>query len=91
MILHCSSPLSTEVIAVALSITETVRFCPCSPSCRPARPGPQETADLTRACWSDRRRPAFMGSPGICAGISSGLVIMSDAAAVCGDYEEFED
>lgn len=32
-----------------------------------------------------------MGSPGICAGISSGLVIMSDAAAVCGDYEEFED
>lgn len=32
-----------------------------------------------------------MGSPGICTGISSGLVIMSDAAAVCGDYEEFED
>ena len=32
-----------------------------------------------------------MGSPGIWTGISSGLVIMSDAAAVCGDYEEFED
>lgn len=32
-----------------------------------------------------------MGSPGIWTGISGGLVIVSDAAAVCGDYEEFED
>lgn len=56
----------------------------------PASRGPQETADLRQACWSGQRHPAFMGSPGIKTGISNGLVIMSDAA-VCGDYEEFED
>lgn len=57
----------------------------------PAGPGPQAMADLRQASWSGQRHPAFMGSPGIWTGISSGLVVMSDAAVVCGDYEEFED
>lgn len=44
----------------------------------PAGPGSQAMADL-------------MGSRGIWTGISGGLVVMSDAAAVCEDYEEFKD
>lgn len=57
----------------------------------PAGPGPRAMADLKRVSWSSQRHPAFVGSPGIWTGISSGLVVMSDAAAVCEDYEEFED
>ncbi len=54
----------------------------------PSGPAPQKTADSRQACWSAHRHPAFVG---ISTGISSGLVIMSDAATVCGDYKEFED